>query len=41
MDGRVYRWVLGTVLALTLSGIPVRAEVLRAEVGVSGMHCGL
>ncbi len=37
MGDRVYRRMLGTALVLTLSAIPATAEVLKAEVGVSGM----
>ena len=32
-----YRRLLGLALALTLGAVPVAAEVMRAEVGVSGM----
>ena len=37
MSHRTHRRVVGLALAWTLSALPVAAEVVTAEVGVSGM----
>lgn len=37
MSQHVFRGVVGLALSVTMAGVPLSAEVVKAEVGVAGM----